>query len=52
MEPGTGAAGVAPFRTVAPRNPRASRPRALTASYGATTKPMIREMLARYTDKT
>jgi hypothetical protein len=52
MEPGTGADGVAPFRSVAPPNPRTSGPRALAAWYGATIKPMIREMLARYTDKT
>ena len=52
MEPGGKADRLASDRGVATRNPRAVSPLVLAASYGATTRPTVREMLARYTNKT
>jgi hypothetical protein len=52
MEPADKTDRLASDRGAATRNPRAVSPLVLAASNGATTRPTVREMLARYTDKT
>jgi hypothetical protein len=52
MEPDAKADGLALCRGLPTWNRGASSPLAFAASHGATTRPTVREMLARYTDKT
>jgi hypothetical protein len=52
MEPADKTDRLASDRGAATRNPRAVSPLVLAALNGATTRPTVREMLARYTDKT